>query len=408
MNPQIKTVAKFTFINHIKTKSFWFMVISPILFALIGFGVTYIAFNSANNETPTVAVIGTDATRSAINDDKSDLNIHVSKITDENEATKALKDGDIDAVLTVNDQQANLTTQPKSQKVDKTELQGFLQKLTFADRAKQYGLTDQQTSSLSKQFPLNTTVINDGKKESGDTADSFNTGISTAITFIVFLVIMTYAQILATEIANEKSSRIMETLLAASSAKAQFYGKLIGVALLPLVQFALYGLGFAGIYLYFKDQSFMKDFVANIPHINPWALVYTLVFIIVGVSLYLILAAITASLVNDSSQTQQAIQPTMLLSLVPYIIGYTSIFSGSGGIMTKVFSYVPFASQTLMPGQLIAQKTEWPLALLSLAIAVIFLVFFARFGEKLYARNVLSYSDENIMKQLMRQLRRQA
>ncbi|WEV54775.1 ABC transporter permease [Leuconostocaceae bacterium ESL0723] len=405
MNPQIKTVAKFTFMNHVKTKSFWFMMLLPFVIFAAWAGVGAIILQSDNN-TADVAVVGTSSVRSAIKTDSDDLNIHVSKITDEKDADKALKDGDIDAILTVTSQGAKLTSQPQSQKVDKDNLQSFLQKLTFSDRAKQYGLSDAQTAQLSQQFPLTSTVINNGKQENGDTASAFQFAVPMMITFIMFFVIMTYATILANEIANEKSSRIMETLLAASSAKAQYYGKLIGVMLLPIIQFLVYAVAFTAIYLVTKNQSLVKNVWSSLPHINGWALIYTLVFIIVGIALYMVVAALSASLVNDSAQVQQAVQPVTYLAMIPYLIGLAS--GGGNNLLVKIFAYIPFVSQTIMPAQLITQTTSWPLALLSLGIAVAFLFFFTRFGEKLYARNVLSYSDENITKQLMRLFKRHA
>ncbi|CAK8053465.1 ABC transporter permease [Eupransor demetentiae] len=407
MNSQTALVAKHTYITYVKKKSFWFVLLTPLigLIAMVAIVQGIAAFQ--NTDTPKIAVINQPELRQEIKNSQKDLDLDVVKITNEQQAKKELKAGDLDAVLVLHADKATLTTQPKSNDVKTKDLKDFLNKWLIKQKSNKYGLTTSQANDLNKPYSVNSVVMEQNQTKSSQISQGTTTGLSFAISVIVFFLILFYANILANEISNEKSSRIMETLLAASSAKSQYFGKIFGVLGILLTQVTFYVLliVIAAIIAITKFPEITSFFHEYLGMLTLPVLIYTLVFVIVAIVLYLVLVAISASLVNDASQTQQAIQPVNYLSMVPYTLGLTAGSAGAQNGLVKVFSYIPFVAQSLMPVQLASHTANWPLAIVSLAISVLALVLLAKYGERIYSRNVLSYSDENITKQLLKALK---
>ncbi len=83
-----------------------------------------------------------------------------------------------------------------------------------------------------------------------------------------------------------------------------------------------------------------------------------------------------------------------------------AVSSAPTNIILKGLSFVPFISPTLMPSRFAVEYAQPWEAWLSLSLEVLAVIVIAKFGEKLYAKNVLSYSDDRIIKQFWRNLRR--
>ena len=57
--------------------------------------------------------------------------------------------------------------------------------------------------------------------------------------FVIYFAVIMYANMIAMEVATEKSSRVMEILISSVSPIKQMYGKILGIGLLSLTQMAI-------------------------------------------------------------------------------------------------------------------------------------------------------------------------
>ncbi|VTU71043.1 ABC transporter permease component [Lactobacillus casei subsp. casei ATCC 393] [Leuconostoc pseudomesenteroides] len=399
MVKQLNIVIKDTLRANFKSRGYWILVLSPLIFVAVIGGVAFGVTQLQGNTTPTVAVIGQASERVPFVQSAKNLDMKISKITNEKQADKALKSEKLDGVLTLKSDSATLTTQPKSDQVPKDDIATILNQLLQAKKATQYGLTAAQTADFMKPVNFKTVVQQANQSESGANTEGANYAIAVAIGVITMIVVMWYTSMIANAIANEKSSRIMEILLAATSARIQYFGKLIGVFLLALTHMLIYLIaGFATV-IFLKDNVFVKMITSNLSGVTTGFMVYALAFILIAVALYLVLTAMVASLINDNAQVQQAIQPISFLAMIGYMFSYFMTFMPNN-IAIRALSYVPFVSQSMMPVRLVTHVEGWPTALASLGISFVALILLAWFGQGIYAKNVLSYSDEPIMKQI--------
>ncbi|MBS9335638.1 ABC transporter permease [Fructobacillus papyrifericola] len=401
MNKQIQLVAKHTYLSRIKKKSFWWLLLAPFAPVLVGAVVGFAVSFFSSDKSAEIAVIAPTQMRQAIKSDQKELKLKVNNEDNEEKAKKALEKEDIDAVLIIKDDQGTLLTQPKSEDVDTSKLKTFLSTLSLSEKAAKYQLSKEQLVDLTAPFKLTAKVQDKNQSKNSEAADTVKQMLTMAIGILVFVIVSIYASIIGNEIANEKSSRIMETLLAASSAKAQYYGKIIGVAGLLLTQIGIYAVAGTTAVVFSMNASWAKGIAPYLSALTPGFWFFTLCLIVIATASYLVIAAIAASLVNDQSQISQAMTPVSMLALIPYVVAISSSASSGNNTFVKVLSYIPLMGQSIMPSQVANHYANWWQASLSLLLAVVGLVFLLHFGLRLYKKNVLSYSEENITKQLL-------
>ena len=405
MSKQLIIVIKQTYRSHFKSRGYWLLVLSPLIISMVIGSVTYGISKMQGNTTPTIAIVGDPSVRTILKQQEKALDLHVSKITEAKEANQKLSNHDLDGVLLIQNNSSTLTTQPKSNTINKTALSAILGDLYRSQKASGYGLTAEQTQTLVKPYNLKTVVKQSANKSTdGDNSSMSNYGIAVAIGVITTMIVMWYASMIATEIANEKSSRIMETLLAATSSNIQYFGKIIGIFALTLTHIGLYVVVASITYFSFKTNAIVISLSKNFSGLTLSFSIYAVSFILIAVALYLVLTALIASLINDNSQVQQAVQPITFLAMVGYLFSFI-MTSMPNNLAIKMLSYVPFISQSMMPVRLVTKVETWPSAIISLLISVFTLILLAWFGKRIYAKNVLSYSDDKILSQFVKNIK---
>lgn len=403
MKHQTWLVAKNIYRSRIKGAGFWALVVSPFLLAAV-YLIIGLIVSSGVNATPQIAVVNEPALRQVLQADKN-LKVDLTDVSDEASAKTKLTDGKIDGYLTINSGAYTIVTSSKTAvKVDQTAFQSALTEIKISQTAKKLGLSAADVQSLltpaSLQMQTQTTT---GKTSGGDDRAGANIAVGTIASVLIFVLLMMYVGIIGQEIGNEKSSRIMETLLAATSSNVQYYGKIIGVILLALTQIAIYVVGFSIAYPFIKTQDAVRQIQSMLSGIDVGFGIYLILMALVGILGYLFLASIVASLVNEQAQVQQATQPIAFLSMIGYIGGIAGA-AVPGNLVLKILSFVPFVSPTLMTSRFAIQYSTTAEAWAALGLQLIATILVAKAGEKIYARNVLSYSDEKIMTQLFKNI----
>lgn len=403
---QIKLVAGQVYRIKIKTPGFWLTVLTPLLLPIVGLVIGFVIAKTNDESTARLAVVDNTALVQTLKSGKL-LDAKISEVTNIEVAKKKVMADKIDGYLAKTDGEYTLVTSTDgTTKFSEATVKAALSQIEMADKAAHLKLSAEDLSSLQTPAALTIKTLNDkGESRGGDDKNAANSIISGGSTIIIVMLLMIYVSMIAQEIANEKSNRIMETLLAATSAKVQYFGKIIGVSLLVLTHILFYIILGVGASLALKGNKMVKTVQDMLSGVDINFLIFTMLMLVVALLSYLVLTAIVASLVNDQSQVQQAVAPISYLAMIGYIAGIVGA-SVPNNIVIKILGYVPFVSPTLMPGRLATEVATMTDAYIALALQVIALVVVAKFGEKVYAKNVLSYSDEKIFKQFVRNLKK--
>jgi len=403
MKNQTWLVAKNIYRSRVKGVGFWALVLSPFLLGAI-YLIIGLVISSGANQSPKMAVVDNPALTQILSKNDT-LKADIRNESSLDDAKKDLSSGKIDGFLTEDNGAYTIVTDNKSSvKFDQSSFQTALTQVNISKTAQRLNLSaaDVQALLSPAKFTMKTQTSS-GQKSTGDGQTGANIAIGSIASILIFTLMMMYVGIIGQEIGNEKSSRIMETLLAATSSNVQYYGKIIGVILLLATQLGIYALGFGIAYPFIKNLDQIKAIGTMLSGITFGFGIYLVAMSLIGILGYLILASIVASLVNEQAQVQQATQPIAFLAMIGYIGG----IAGStvpGNIVLKVLSFIPFISPTLMTSRLAIQYSTTTEAWIALGLQLLATLAIAKAGEKIYARNVLSYSDEKIMSQLFKGL----
>lgn len=400
-------IAKDVYIKNVKSISFLIMILVPFIMG----GIVYIAGNFAQNnrDVNEIALVTENQQVAQYLEQSKTDEFEFKSVDSVEQAQKAMKDEDVDAYLVVkeNDHELSGTLYSEDSLGQSTQLllQQQLTGIQSMGRASALGLSTEEVASLNQPANLERQKVsfdNQGKMVIGEDNSGLQYAISYAATIALFIVILTYAQIIAQEIASEKGTRIMEVILSSTTAQKHFYGKLIGVLLVALTQMALYGvIGIVG-YNQFKDmeivQTFLNEFSLD-ALVGPF-LWYSLLFMIFGILIFSVLAALCGSLVNKAEDTAKAILPVTYLSLGGYLLGLILGASDPNNIVIRVTSYIPFLSSYIMPVRLANETVEISGVLISLGLLIVVTILLTLFSANLYKSNVLVYSEGGIWSSL--------
>ena len=276
-----------------------------------------------------------------------------------------------------------------------------LNQLQSSLRAKALGLSEEEVASLNASVPFSVQKITFNENGEMNTEEDFTSirlVVGMATTILLFIFIVTYASIIAQEIASEKGTRIMEVILSSVSARSHFYGKLAGILLVALTQIVVYAVSIGLGFYWLKNNSTVQAFLAefSIRDILGEFLVYTLLYLILGILIYAVLAALCGSLVSKVEDVSKAILPVTYLSLAGYMIGLSLGMANPDHLVIRVTSFIPFFSSYTMPIRLANNFVSTGEVLLSLMILVLSIVGLIIFSERMYKAKVLVYNDNGI------------
>ena len=205
---------------------------------------------------------------------------------------------------------------------------------------------------------------------------------------LIFGVTVLLATLLLSNLAEEKTNKVIEILAAAVPLDAVFLGKLIAMLGISFVGLALWG-GMAGLaYLFFQAvQNFM-----TLPQAGPavgWPVFIVLVLLYYGAN-YMLLGALFLGIGGQASnirEIQTLSMPVTMLQVGVFFLAVTVVGS-TGGALTWFAYLFPFSSPMAMIAMASESEMLWP-HLLALVWQAIWVVLIIRISSRLFRRTVL-------------------
>ncbi|WP_342557666.1 ABC transporter permease [Lysinibacillus sp. FSL P4-0201] len=390
----------------IKSKSFILMTsLYVIVMSVAVFWSEIKELFTGDDEAQQIAIINkTSADLSGIFVSNGDMNF----IQDEQDVTtleKRVKDGKLDAIVTINDQNgqlhAEIATFTPLKLNDQSTLSSLLQYAGQHYAVQQLSLSPEQAAQImAAQTTISTKNLNEAST-GGKSEEEKQSGlvVSYAVGILIYFFISTFLSMITTEIASEKGSRAMEMLLVSVKPGTHFKAKIAGVLLLALTQMGIIAIVFL-IYAKFIKGGMVWDAAASIvKELSVGYVIYAIVFLLLTVILYLIIGALFGSLVSKVEEAGQVLMPAMIIT----IIGFYVMLTGMGNpdtIIIKIFSYIPLTSGMIMPMRIGATDIGGIVPLLSLGILVVTIVVVYLFSLSFYKRSVLTYSSGGVIQKI--------
>ena len=219
------------------------------------------------------------------------------------------------------------------------------------------------------------------------------------IVFVVllFITVVIYGMWVATGVASEKSSRVMELMISAASPRQMLTGKVVGIGAAGLTQYAAIALP-ALLLLAFQDRiaeaALGPDWAAGAQLVGlaPTILAAYGVFFLLGFTLFALIYAAMGSFVSRPDDLQTLSLPLSLVAMVGYLTAIVAL-GGGGGAWVAVASYLPPFSPFVMLARIMVSAVEPWQILLSIVLLVVAIAVVAVVSTRMYAAGVLLYGQ---------------
>ena len=379
-------VIKETYLRHVKSWSFFFMVISPFLFIGLSGGIGYLQGSSmAKNDK--VAVV---TTVPSVAEGLKNVNGVNFDYKDEASAKEAIKDEKLKGYLTIDQEDSVLKAvyhgETSLENGIKFAVTGTLNELQNQLNRSTASLSQEQEKRLAQtvQFTEKIDEVKENKK-------FIQTIAAGALGFFLYMILITYAGVTAQEVASEKGTKIMEVVFSSIRASHYFYARMMALFLVILTHIGIYVVGGLAAILLFRDLPILAQ-SGVLDHLGDAFSLNTLLFILVSLFMYVVLAAFLGSMVSRPEDAGKALSPLMILIMGGFF-GVTALGAAGDNLILKIGSYIPFISTFFMPFRTINGYAGGVEAWISLAITVIFAVVATGFIGRMYASLVLQTDD---------------
>ena len=211
--------------------------------------------------------------------------------------------------------------------------------------------------------------------------------------FALYMVIMLYGQMVATNVANEKSSRAMEVLITSAKPTSMMFGKVIASCLAGFLQLVLV-FGTAILFYNINKESLSNPIIASIFDIPIELFIYLIIFFVLGFLIYAFLYGAVASTVSKLEDINTSIMPITYLFIIAFMVVMFSMGSGEVDNMAMlVCSYIPFTSPMAMFTRICMSTVPWYEIAISIAILVGSTFGIGVLAAKIYRMGVLLYGN---------------
>ncbi len=236
--------------------------------------------------------------------------------------------------------------------------------------------------------------------ENGRTVDAVEVAsrsfLGTVFIILMFITILIYGMWVATGVATEKSSRVMELMVSAASPRQLLVGKVVGIGGAGLTQYLAIALP-AVIVLAFQEsiaETVLGETGAGLPigGLTIGLLAAYGGFFLLGFTLFALIYAAVGSFVSRPDDLQTLSLPLSLVAMAGYLSALTILLGGVGPI-SRLLSFVPPFSPFAMLARLMVSPVQpWEVAL-SVGILVVTIAVVGFATVRIYATGVLLYGQ---------------
>ena len=263
---------------------------------------------------------------------------------------------------------------------------GVLQEAYRVNLMLQNGLTqDAVADIMSVQIAGNTEVLGEDQAK-----NFFYTYI---MIFALYMVILLYGQMVATNVATEKSSRAMEVLITSANPTSMMFGKVLASCIAGFAQLVLV-FGSAFVFYNLNEKNLTNPIISSIFDMPLELIAYMLIFFILGFLIYAFLYGAVGSTASKLEDINTSVLPITFLFIIAFIVVMTAMTNGNVDTpLVKICSYVPFTSPMAMFTRICMSTVAWYEIVASIFILVASVIGVGVASARIYRVGVLLYGN---------------
>lgn len=401
------TILSHTYMTRFKSKPFIVTTIIALIFIIGMTNIQSVISMFKSDDVETYAIIDhSNELYPTLEESMSQFKDQIKVIPyDKSEATgkDAVQEGDFDALIVMNTDDDGL---PKvtyyadtvNFSVNQMTIVQQLDQLKIAIVSQQESISQEVLNKINEPIHIEKVALS----ETAKTDEELNQarGIVYIMLFVLYMAVIVYGQMIATDVATEKSSRVMEILISSASPVTHMFAKIVGIALLGLTQIGVFvAVGFGLIQS--KQSTYSSDMleVFGFEGISISLYFYAILFFFLGYFLYATIAAMLGSLVSRVEDVQHLLIPMFMLIMIAFFIAIYGTAAPTSKLIT-ITSYIPFFTPMIMflrVGMLDVPIWE---VLLSIGLLIVTIIILGIIGARVYRGGVLMYGPSRTLKDL--------
>jgi len=237
--------------------------------------------------------------------------------------------------------------------------------------------------------------------ESGESGKNIgmNLAISGVFFFLIYMSIFIYGAYIMRGVLEEKNNRIVEVIVSSVRPTTLMLGKILGIGLVGLTQYAVWACLALGVTL--PGAAAVMGMKDGIPHIPVGTIGAFVLFFLLGYFLYSSLYAALSAPFNTEQEAQQFVMiPGMMLILTTTTWFFA--FNQPNGTLATALSFFPFTAPLMMFMRISVQTPPlWQIGL-SVAILLVTIWAVAWFAGRVYRVGILMYGKKPTLPEIFR------
>jgi ABC-2 type transport system permease protein len=277
-----------------------------------------------------------------------------------------------------------------------TRLENAVQEAVVRERLIGAGVAPERTAELIRGIDLQTIQLGKGGEEgAGSFVQSFY--LSWIFMFIIWFTMMIYGMYVMRGVIEEKSSRIVEVIVANLRPYELMVGKIFGIGAVGLTQYAIWVL--VAMNFAIPGLIGLSLGMGNAPGLSPVVLAFFLLFFLLGYILYSTFYAAMGAAFNSEEEAQQMQGVLSMIMALPFVL-MMPVMNNPDSTLSVVLSLIPpFTPVLFFLRMTIQMPPAWQIALaLVLLLATIF--FVARVAAAVYRVGILMYGKKPSLREI--------
>jgi len=349
-----------------------FLISTAVLLILIIGVMVFQVIVGSNASKSTIGVVDGSPAFTRVLQAQADAlgrDLTVRGLADEAAARTAVDDGDVDAAV--------VDPQGPSPRLVVEQAGSSEQSLIESSIAAVSTAEQLAAANVQLQPPPHVDVV--ALQSSGEDRTQATVVAIVGVGLLYFLLIL-FGQFVAQGVVEEKSSRVVELLLATMRPWQLLAGKILGLGILGLVQIvALAVVGTVGA---------LAFDVVDVPGQVIGTVVSVVLWFVIGYALYASIFAVAASLVSRQEDLGSVLTPTTILLVVGFIIAIQAAGDPTSTLAT-VTSFIPGLSPLVMPVRMAAGEAAWWEVVVAVVLMLVAIALIVRLGGRIYAGALL-------------------
>lgn len=298
----------------------------------------------------------------------------------------------------LNNGKAEFFTRNAGDLVSQGSLVSALNRAVRQQRLIEANVDTKTRQDLFKPAQLQAVRVGPGRQER-DSGERF--ALVFGVGLVMYIAILMYGQIILGAVIEEKETRIAEILFSSVKPFTLMMGKLVGVSLVALTQFAIWGLAFSVFALYGTSVLAASGVGGNIPSVPFLHYIYFGLFFLLGYFIYGTIYALVGSMVTTAQEGGQLAVPIILILVVSFYLFYPVSRAPDSNFSFWV-SMIPFTAPVSMLVRIVTQTPPlWQIAL-SLLIGFSSVLAIMWVAARIYRVGMLMYGKRASITEALR------